>query len=107
MVTKTHKFTKRQELIARFAHSLSNPIRVSILELLANKSCCYHGDLSEEFPIANSTLSQHLKVLKKAGLIRGEITPPKTKYCINPENWGLAKGLLMGFFDQSIHQLDC
>ncbi|MBK7302824.1 MAG: winged helix-turn-helix transcriptional regulator [Saprospiraceae bacterium] len=78
MASKIHKFTKRQELIARFANALANPIRVSILELLANKSCCYHGDLSEEFPIANSTLSQHLKVLKEAGLIQGEITPPKT-----------------------------
>ncbi|MBK6354365.1 MAG: winged helix-turn-helix transcriptional regulator [Saprospiraceae bacterium] len=107
MATKTHKFTKRQELIARFANALANPIRVSILELLANKSCCYHGDLSEELPIANSTLSQHLKVLKEAGLIQGEITPPKTKYCINAENWGLAKGLLMGFFDQSIRTSDC
>ena len=107
MASKIHKFTKRQELIARFANALANPIRVSILELLANKSCCYHGDLSEEFPIANSTLSQHLKVLKEAGLIQGEITPPKTKYCINPVNWALAKGLLIGFFDQSIHQSEC
>lgn len=107
MASKIHKFTKRQELIARFANALANPIRVSILELLASKSCCYHGDLSDELPIANSTLSQHLKVLKEAGLIKGEITPPKTKYCIDPENWGLANGLLMGFFDQSINPSDC
>jgi DNA-binding HxlR family transcriptional regulator len=54
--------------------------------------------MAEELPIANSTLSQHLKVLKEAGLIQGEIIPPKIKYCINRENWNLAKGLLMGFF---------
>lgn len=93
------KFTKNQELIAKFANALGNPVRVSILQLLANQSCCYHGDMAEELPIANSTLSQHLNVLKEAGLIKGEITPPKTKYCINRENWNLAKGLLIGFFN--------
>jgi DNA-binding transcriptional ArsR family regulator len=92
------KFTDKQELVAKFANALANPIRVAILELLSNQSCCYHGDLSEEFHIAKSTLSQHLTVLKDAGLIQGEINPPKTKYCINKENWALAKGLLIGFF---------
>lgn len=92
-------FTAKQELIAKFSNALANPIRVAILELLSTQSCCYHGDLSEEFHIANSTLSQHLKVLKEAGLIQGEINPPKTKYCINKENWALAKGLLIGFFN--------
>jgi ArsR family transcriptional regulator, arsenate/arsenite/antimonite-responsive transcriptional repressor len=98
MPTK-EKFTQNQELIAKFSNALGNPVRVSILQLLSKQSCCYHGDMAEELPIANSTLSQHLKVLKEAGLIQGEIIPPKTKYCINRENWNLAKGLLMGFFD--------
>lgn len=97
-ITK-EKFTANQELIAKFANALSNPVRVSILQLLSKQSCCYHGDMAEELPIANSTLSQHLKVLKEAGLIQGEIIPPKIKYCINRENWNLAKGLMMGFFD--------
>ena len=92
-------FTDKQELVAKFSNALANPIRVAILELLSTQSCCYHGDLSEEFHIANSTLSQHLKVLKEVGLIQGEIKPPKTKYCINKENWALAKGLLIGFFN--------
>jgi len=92
-------FTDKQELVAKFANALANPIRVAILELLSTQSCCYHGDLSEEFHIANSTLSQHLKVLKEVGLIQGEINPPKTKYCINKENWALAKELLIGFFN--------
>ena len=91
------KFSEKQELVAKFSNALANPIRVAILELLSSQSCCYHGDLSEEFHIANSTLSQHLKVLKEAGLIQGEINPPKTKYCINNENWALARGLMIGF----------
>lgn len=92
-------YTKSQELIARFSHALGNPVRVSILQLLSKQSCCCHGDMADELPIAKSTLSQHLKVLKEAGLIQGEITPPRTKYCINRANWNLAKGLFLGFFD--------
>lgn len=93
------KFTDKQLLIARFGDALGHPARIAILDLLNKQSCCYHGDMADELPIANSTLSQHLKVLKEAGLIQGEITPPKTKYCINKENWNLAKGVLIGFFD--------
>ena len=99
MAESTPKFTEKQELIAKIGNAISNPVRIAILDILNNRSCCYHGDLSEELPVANSTLSQHLKVLKDAGLIQGEINPPKTKYCINPYNWGVAKGLLMSFFD--------
>lgn len=99
MTTTKQKFTEKQKLVAKYGNALANPVRVAILELLSKQSCCFHGDMAEELPIANSTLSQHLKVLKEAGLIQGEINPPKTKYCINKENWALAKGLLIGFFD--------
>ena len=99
MPTVKQKFTDKQELVAKFSNALANPIRVAILELLSSRSCCYHGNLSDEFHIAKSTLSQHLNVLKEAGLIQGEINPPKTKYCINKENWALAKGLFIGFFN--------
>ncbi len=99
MTKAKEKYTTKQELIAKFGKALGNPVRVSILQLLSKQSCCYHGDMADELPIANSTLSQHLKVLKEAGLIQGEINPPKTKYCINIENWNLAKGLMIGFFD--------
>lgn len=94
------EFTDRQELIAMYANALANPVRVAILELLSSQSCCYHGDLSEELPVAKSTLSQHLKVLKDAGLIQGEINPPKTKYCINWENYQRAQELFSTFFLQ-------
>jgi len=99
MPTKKEKYTTNQVLIAKLGNALGNPVRVSILQLLSKQSCCYHADMAEELPIAHSTLSQHLKVLKEAGLIQGEILPPKIKYCINSENWNLAKGLLIGFFD--------
>ena len=99
MTLTKQKFTDKQELVAKFGNALANPVRVAILELLSNQSCCFHGDIADELPIAKSTLSQHLKVLKEAGLIQGEINPPKTKYCIDKENWALAKGLLIGFFN--------
>jgi len=90
MISKLH-YTDKQNQIARFAKALSHPVRVLIVELLSKQSCCYSGDLAEELPIARSTLSQHLKELKAAGLIRGELKPPKIKYCLDPESWSLAK----------------
>lgn len=99
MPTETKKYTYKQELIAKFSNALGHPVRVAILQQLSKKSCCFHGDMAEVLPIANSTLSQHLKVLREARLIQGEIDPPKTKYCINKENWNLAKGLMIEFFD--------
>ena len=72
---------------------MGHPIRIYILDLLSKQSCCYSGDLSEELPIAKSTLSQHLKELKDAGLIQGEIQAPRIKYCLNRDNWTEARML--------------
>ncbi len=92
--SKSKYFTKDQEQAARFAKALGHPVRIAILQLLSSKACCYHGDMAEELPIAKSTLSQHLKELKEAGLIQGDLTPPTVKYCVNSANWELAKKLL-------------
>ena len=89
---------EEQKKIARYMKAMSHPVRIYILELLAQQSCCYSGDLAEELPIARSTLSQHLKELKDAGLIQGEINPPKIKYCLNRECWDEAKRLCGVFF---------
>lgn len=100
MSEKEKYFTDNQEKIARFGKALSNPIRVFILDYLANnlEKCCYSGDMVDELPIARSTLSEHLTELKKAGLIQGEINPPYIKYCINRENWEEAKAMFATFF---------
>jgi ArsR family transcriptional regulator len=87
------KITEEQKLIARYAKAMSHPVRLYILELLSKQTCCYSGDLSEVLPIAKSTLSQHLKELKKAGLIQGEIEQPRIKYCLNKQNWAAAQKL--------------
>ena len=84
--------------MSRFAKALGHPTRLLILKYLDKQSCCLTGDLVEVLPIAQSTVSQHLKELKDAGLIQGELNPPKIKYCINQENWGKAKMLFNHFF---------
>jgi predicted transcriptional regulator len=84
--------------LARFAKALAHPTRIAILKYLDNNSCCFTGDLVDVFPLAQSTISQHLKELKNAGLIQGELNPPKIKYCINKENWDKAKHLFEALF---------
>ncbi len=100
MAEKETPLTENQEKIARYGKALSNPIRVFILDYLANNlnKSCYSGDMAEILPIARSTLSEHLKELKNAGLIQGEINPPYIKYCINPENWEEARKTFASFF---------
>jgi DNA-binding transcriptional ArsR family regulator len=87
-----------QKKLSRYAKALGHPVRVYVMQLLGKQSCCYSGDLSDELPIAKSTLSQHLKELKDAGLIQGEIEAPRIKYCINKQNWQEAKELMKSFF---------
>ncbi|KPK26375.1 MAG: ArsR family transcriptional regulator [Desulfobacterales bacterium SG8_35_2] len=87
-----------QKILARFAKAMGHPIRMYVLELLSKQTCCYSGDLTEVLPIAKSTLSQHLKELKDAGLIQGETEAPKIKYCLNQENWKLAQQLFDRLF---------
>jgi len=70
---------------AALAKALAHPARISILELLASKPNCICGDITDQIPLAQSTVSQHLKVLKEAGLIRGEIDGVRTCYCLDPE----------------------
>ena len=92
------EFTQEVQKIAGISKALSHPVRVYILQKLSKMgSCCYSGDLVEELPVGRSTLSQHLKELKYAGLIQGEINPPFIKYCINRENWEAARQLFLSF----------
>ncbi|MDR1729076.1 MAG: ArsR family transcriptional regulator [Prevotellaceae bacterium] len=87
------KYTEQEEQLARFAKAMGHPARIAILNFLASQNSCFFGDIHEILPIAKATVSQHLSELKAAGLIQGEIFPPKVKYCINQENWKLAKEL--------------
>lgn len=91
-------YTENAVQMARFAKALSHPARIAILELLSRQRACYCGDIVEELPIAQATVSQHLKELKESGLIQGDIEPPKVRYCIHPGNWEKARELFKSFF---------
>lgn len=101
------EYNKSTEQLAQFAKALAHPTRIAILNYLKEQSCCFTGDLVDIFPLAQSTISQHLKELKNADLIQGELNPPKIKYCINQKKWQLAQELFNDFFTSFNSQLNC
>ena len=82
------------EELAGLTKALGNPARVQIMRLLVRREACVCGDIVDELPLAQSTVSQHLKVLKEAGLIRGEIDGPRIGYCIEPSTLRRLKALV-------------
>jgi DNA-binding transcriptional ArsR family regulator len=97
--TKAEEFGAADNRVARYAKALGHPARVAILRLLASRQACICGDIVDELPISQSTVSQHLKELKDAGLIKGEIEGVRVCYCINQTAWDEARELLSEFFD--------
>jgi ArsR family transcriptional regulator, arsenate/arsenite/antimonite-responsive transcriptional repressor len=100
-------YSKEEEELAVVARALSHPVRIKILKLLAGESCCFTGELTEVIPMAQSTISQHLKALLEAGLIQGEINPPKVRYCINLERVGKAQDLFGRLFEETCCRKSC
>jgi ArsR family transcriptional regulator len=84
------------EELAALAKALGHPARVQILRILARRTACVCGDIVDELPLAQSTVSQHLKVLKEAGLIRGDVDGPRVCYCIEPRTLRRLKVLMAG-----------
>ena len=82
------------EELARYAKALGHPARVKVLRILAQQEHCVSGSIAEQFDLAPSTVSQHLKVLKEAGLIRGEVDGPRVCYCVEPNALRRLKGLV-------------
>ncbi len=97
-LSKTEEFTKSQNDLANLAKALGHPARIAILQFLAERKSCVCGDIVDELPLSQSTVSQHLKELKKAGLIRGEIEGPSVCYCVDVKAWDKAKALLENLF---------
>ena len=87
--SKTDEFADQDIVLAEFAKAISHPARIAILKLLAMRTTCICGEIVDELPLSQSTVSQHLKALKEAGLIQGEIEGPKTCYCLSDS--GIAK----------------
>jgi DNA-binding transcriptional ArsR family regulator len=83
--SKKSEFEPQDAELSRYATALGHPARVAILKTLASKKECICGEIVEILPLAQSTVSQHLKVLKEAGLIQGEVDGPRSCYCLNPK----------------------
>jgi DNA-binding transcriptional ArsR family regulator len=98
-LTKTEEFTKAQNDLAVLAKALGHPARVAILQFLIKTKACVCGDIVDELPLSQSTVSQHLSELKKAGLIKGDIDGPSICYCIDEKAWARAKKVVGDLFD--------
>ena len=98
MHVRSAKYKEDEELMACYAKALGHPARIAILKILAKSESCYCGDIVDELPIAQATVSQHLKELKNAGLITGTIESPKICYCINRNAWKKVSHLFSTFF---------
>jgi DNA-binding transcriptional ArsR family regulator len=98
-VSKTSLFSRNQNKIASIAKVLGHPARIAILQHLIEKNICICGDLVEEIGLAQSTISQHLKELKLAGIIKGNIEGSSVCYCIDQEKWLDIKNTLNQIFE--------
>jgi DNA-binding transcriptional ArsR family regulator len=96
---KHEEFSVKHNRISKYAKALSHPARVAILNFLIKKNACMCGDIVDELPLSQSTVSQHLKELKTAGLIKGDIEGARVCYCINEKEWNEAKLWLNQLFD--------
>lgn len=106
-LSKTEEFTKTENEVAAFAKALAHPARVAILKHLIKTKSCVCGDIVDELPLSQSTVSQHLKELKEAGLIKGNINGASVCYCIDETNWEKAKDAIATLFESYEGQNCC
>lgn len=106
-LTKTEEFTAKQNRIAKYAKALAHPARVAILELIIKKQSCICGSIVDELPLSQSTVSQHLKELKEAGILKGTTEGVKVCYCIDENEWESAKDLVGTFFNTYENKNKC
>ena len=104
---KTHSFSNASVQLARWAKALSHPARIAILQILMERQACICGDLVDELPLSQATVSQHLKELKNSGLIKGDVDGPRICYCINPKVWEEAGELVAQLFSSPMSFPKC
>ena len=102
-MNKADKFDDKLQDLARFAKVLAHPARLAILKYLAQTKTCISGDISDYLPLARTTVSQHLKELRNAGLIQGEIDGLKINYCLHPSNIELCTRMFGEFFSEIVN----
>lgn len=98
-LTKSEEFTRTQNDLAQLTKALGHPARIAILQYLVKTKSCVCGDIVDELPLSQSTVSQHLSELKKAGLIKGEIEGPSVCYCIDEKAWNKARKVIGELFE--------
>jgi DNA-binding transcriptional ArsR family regulator len=96
---KSEEFSVKDNRIANYAKALAHPARIAILKLLIQKQACICGDIVNELPLSQSTVSQHLKELKQSGFIKGDIDGARVCYCIDEKEWKAAKERIDQLFD--------
>lgn len=105
-VTKTQNFTEEQNQVATYAKALAHPARIAILQHLLKKQTCICGDLVEELPLAQATISQHLKELKAVGLIKGTVEGTSVCYCIDRHKWEEVRDIFLNMFSRMVECKD-
>ncbi len=98
-LSKTEEFTKTQNDLAALAKALGHPARIAIVQYLIKTRVCVCGDIVDVLPLSQSTVSQHLKELKKVGLIKGNIEGPSVCYCIDEKVWNRARKMIGELFE--------
>jgi ArsR family transcriptional regulator len=106
-LTKTAGFSKTEIELAALAKALAHPARIAILKHLIGAKSCICGDIVDELPLSQSTVSQHLKELKEAGIIKGNITGTSVCYCIDEKVWKKAGGILRELFESYDTEDNC
>jgi DNA-binding transcriptional ArsR family regulator len=104
---KTEEFTNKDNKIAKYAKALGHPARIAILQILLKQQNCICGEIVDELPLSQSTVSQHLKELKEAGLIKGDIDGVKTCYCIDEKEWKQAQSIFNVLFESYKQKSKC
>lgn len=94
------ELTASELRLAKMLKALGNPIRFQILQMLANRQTCMTYEIVQATPLAQSTISQHLKVLREAGLVRGEVEGPATCYCLDPDGVRWLKDQIEGWLPE-------
>jgi DNA-binding transcriptional ArsR family regulator len=105
--SRTEEFKLKDIRVAKYAKALAHPARIAILNLLIKKKACICGNIVDELPLSQSTVSQHLKELKQAGLIKGDIDGASVCYCIDEKEWKVAKERFDQLFDSLQGQNCC
>ena len=105
--SKSQAFSTAQNKMAMYAKALAHPARIAIMQLLLKQQSCICGSIVNELPLSQSTVSQHLKELKAAGLIKGQIDGAKVCYCIDEKGFNEARHLIEQLFSTPLPKINC